>query len=171
VTDPGRLRHRARAPMRLARRRSLQRLYDDRFDIRIGNAPRRPDARLVIQPLQPPLDELASPLRHRRLGGPQPLSDRAVWRVDARQDNPRAKRHRSIHARPFRQADQLRVLVVGDHDLGSGASHRRHALLAHTSGTSPRDFASGRLVGRHPIFRLRAPTKSVPSFWGDHGRR
>ena len=127
VTDAGRLRHRARAPMRLARRRRLQRLHDDGLDLLIGDRAWRADPRFVVQPLEPALDELPAPLRHRRLRRPQAARHGRVRGVDTRQHDPRAKRQGAIDARALRQSHERRALVVGDHDFGAGASNLWHA--------------------------------------------
>jgi hypothetical protein len=47
-------------------RKALQRLYDHGFNAGIVNPARRPAARLVMQPVHPPLDKTPPPLAHRR---------------------------------------------------------------------------------------------------------
>ena len=64
VTHAGRLGHRARAPVRLALRRRLQRLDNHRLDRVVGHDPRRADPRLVVQPLESAGDEPEPPFRH-----------------------------------------------------------------------------------------------------------
>ena len=93
VTDARRLGHGPCAPVRLARRRRLERLHDDGLDLLIGDRAGRADARFVIQPLEPALDELAAPLRHRGFRRPQAAGHGRVRGVDTRQHDPGAKRH------------------------------------------------------------------------------
>ena len=127
VTHARRLRHRPRAPVGLAGRGRLERLHDDGLDVLIGDRAWGADARLVVQPLEPALDELAAPLRHRRFRGPQAARHRRVRVVDTRQHDAGAKRHRAIHAGALRQSHERRALVVGDDNFGSGASNLWHA--------------------------------------------
>ena len=127
VTHARRFRHRPRAPVRLAARRRLERLHDDGLDLLVGDRAWRADARFVIQPLEPVLDELAAPFRHGRLRRPQPARHGRVRRVDTRQHDPCAKRHGAIHAGALRQPYQRHALVVGDYDFGSRASNLWHA--------------------------------------------
>ena len=113
--------------MRLAGRRGLERLHDDGLDLRIGDRARGADARFVIQPLEPPLDELAAPLRHRRLRRPHAAGHGRVRVVDTGQHQPGTKRHGASHAGALRQPHQGRALLIGDHDFGSRASNLCHA--------------------------------------------
>jgi hypothetical protein len=104
VTDAGRLGHRSRAPMGLARRRGLKRLHDYRLHRLVGDRARRADARFVIQPRQAMRDELAPPLGDRRLGRAKALGDGRIRCIGARQHDPGSEGHRPIHADAFRQA-------------------------------------------------------------------
>ena len=127
VTDARRLGHGPGAPVRLAGRRRLERLHDDGLDLLIGDRAWRADARFVIQPLEPARDELAAPLRHRRLRRPQAARHGRVRVVDTRQHDAGAKRDRAIHAGALRQSHEGRALLVGDDHFGSGASNLWHA--------------------------------------------
>jgi hypothetical protein len=123
--------------MRLAGRRRFQRLHDEGLDLRICDGAGRADARFVIQALQAPLNKLTAPLGHGGLRRPQTTDHGVVGGVDAREDDARAKRHRTIHSGPLRQSDERRALVLGNHDFGSGATALRHApVRSHFAGLS-----------------------------------
>jgi hypothetical protein len=95
----------------------------------VGDGARRADTRFVIQPGQPARHELAAPLGHRRLRRPQTVCHRSVGRVDTRQHNARAKCEGSINTSPLGQAHERGALVIGDDNLGSGATDLWHAPL------------------------------------------
>jgi hypothetical protein len=115
--------------VRLAGRRRLERLHNDGLDLLVGDGARRADARFVIQPLEPALDELAAPLRYRRLCRPQATRHGGVRGIQTCQHDPCAKRYRTIHPGALRQSHERGALVVGDHDFGSGASNFWHAFV------------------------------------------
>ena len=134
VTHPRLRRHRARTPVRLALGRRLQRLDDHGLDRIIGDRPGRAHPRLVVQPLEPTLDEADPPLAHRGIGGAIAARDRGVCgRVDAREHQPCTKREGPIHVCPLRQAHQLGPLDIRDHQLRLGTSDLRHAPLDHNA--------------------------------------
>src|SRR5687768_13081758 len=84
TAQPARFRHVAAAPMRLPAGRLLQRPHDHLLHLLVADLPRRPRARLVVQPVEPLAHESAAPFAPRRLRHPQPPRDRCVWPEDIR---------------------------------------------------------------------------------------
>jgi Voltage gated chloride channel len=140
VTHPGLRCHRPRAPMGLALRRRLQRLNDHRFDRLVGDRPWRADARLVIQAVEPPLNEACPPFTHRRIGGPMATRHHGIGDcVRTRQHEPSAKRERAIDVGPLRQPNQFPPLDLRHHqcdfrtsDHGHGVMRSRHGSICKT---------------------------------------
>lgn len=76
MTEAGRLRHLARAPVRRAARRRLQRAHNHLLDLRVGDLARRAGTRFVEQARHTIGDEPRPPLTHGGLRHPQASSDR-----------------------------------------------------------------------------------------------
>ena len=154
VTHARRLRHRARAPVRLALRRRLQRLDDDGLDRLVGDRPRRADARLVIQPLEPALDKLAAPLRHRRLRRPQAARH---GRIRCRRHTPARSARETRRARFTRARFVKRTSAARSSSVTTTSALGRPIfampLLDHRSAISPRDFVSRGLERCLPLCR------------------
>jgi len=116
VRRPGRLR--------------FQRADDDRFDLAIGDRPRRPNARLVVQARQAIAQEPLPPLPDRGVGGAIPGRDDGTReRLRAGRNQPRPEREQAIDRRAFGQPPQLLKLGVSEHERWCGTPHGGHAAL------------------------------------------
>jgi len=127
AAQPRRLRQRACAPMRRIRRRRLQGLGQHALHLRIGDRARRPRARLIEQPVEPPGQKARAPLAHRLLRQPQAPGQRGVRLARGRaQHDPRALGQCLGGLGPLAPARQrLALLQREDHGLrGATSSHR-----------------------------------------------
>jgi hypothetical protein len=132
VAEPGFRRHRPGAPVRLPVRLRLERFHDHRLDFLVADRPRPTHARLVVQPVEPVLDEAPSPLTDGLARRAVPLRDRLVRRlVRAREHEPRAERQVAIHTCSLGQPDQLDPLGRGDCQRRLRPPDVRHAPEDH----------------------------------------
>src|SRR5690606_17155145 len=91
MTHPRLPRHRARTPMSFSRRRGFERLDNHALDILVRNPAWRAGPRLIVDALEPSLDEALAPLPNRGIGRAVPSRHRTVQRVvRARQHETRA---------------------------------------------------------------------------------
>jgi hypothetical protein len=120
--------------MRFAWRRRFERFHDHRFDIVIRDRPRRADAGLVVDAVEPPANESLPPFADGRIGRAKASRDRRIRRaVSARQHDPRTERQRSIRSRPLGQANQRAAFIVRDDQRWFGASNDWHAPFDHNA--------------------------------------
>jgi hypothetical protein len=94
-------------------RKALQRLYDHGFNAGIVNPARRPAARLVMQPVHPPLDKTPPPLAHRRpveAKRGRHLFVLAAFRTGQHDPSPQSQRLRCLPA--HRQRLQFGSLII-----------------------------------------------------------
>ena len=123
MTEAGRLRHLARAPVRRAARRRFQRADNHRLDLRVGDLARRAGTRFVEQARHAIGHEPRAPLTHRRLRHPQASSDRrVVAALGARQHEARASRQGGRRSRSMGQRFQFLSFLRRQHQGSFGAA-------------------------------------------------
>src|SRR3954471_14602747 len=101
---------------------------DHLLHLLVRDRPFRTGSRLIVEPVQPVLQKPTAPFAHRAWRDMQPTGDdRAVTALRARQNDPRASRHRGCGSRPMGQRlESLPFLRRQDQrDLWASLSHAR----------------------------------------------
>src|SRR5450432_423381 len=100
--------HLPRAPMSPALRLRLERLHEHPLDVLVGVLAGRAYARLVVEAVEPMLDEAASPLADGLITRPVRARYRRVGlTIGAPKNQLRPERHRTVHARSVGQPNQF----------------------------------------------------------------
>jgi hypothetical protein len=127
-----RARHAAQGPMGCVRRRLFQRPADRLGDLVVADAPRRPRARLVVEPVEPTLREPATPFADRRRIRSQPRGDLLVLEALGRRQHDLSPSRQALRrAPPPAQTLQLPPLQIRQ-----GNRHRRHTTSTRHRATS-----------------------------------